>query len=98
MSDSWDDMRRAKEEQYFQEQNNAALERLKSQTSNVKKSPITGKPMKQVAEYGVILDLCEDSGGVWLDKGELEKIIEHVKGEHGTTWSEKFFSFLSGKN
>lgn len=38
-------------------------------------SPIDGSPMRQIHRYGIEIDICPTSGGVWLDKGELEKII-----------------------
>jgi Transcription factor zinc-finger len=76
MSDSWDEMRRAKEEQYFLKENEAALKRLKeSNREKPRLSPISGKPMKQVTMMGVNIDQCEESGGIWLDKGELEILI-----------------------
>ena len=42
-------------------------------------SPIDGSPMKQVNRFGIELDICPTSGGVWLDKGELEKLIHFIK-------------------
>lgn len=38
-------------------------------------SPIDGSPMKQINRYGIEIDVCPASGGVWLDKGELEKLM-----------------------
>lgn len=38
-------------------------------------SPISGEAMKQVTRYGVEFDVCPTTGGIWLDKGELEKIM-----------------------
>lgn len=38
-------------------------------------SPIDGSPMRQIHRYGIEIDVCPTSGGVWLDKGELEKIM-----------------------
>lgn len=38
-------------------------------------SPIDGSPMKQINRYGIEIDVCPTSGGVWLDKGELEKLM-----------------------
>lgn len=96
MSDSWDEMRRAKEEQYFDQQNKEAMKRLQKKSETVRKSPITGKPMKQVSQYGVVMDICDESGGVWLDKGELQIIIENTRSEHGKSWAEKFLK-LFGK-
>lgn len=45
-------------------------------------SPITGKPMRPVnygGDSGIIIDRCEDTGGLWLDAGELEKIQQVVE-------------------
>lgn len=44
-------------------------------------SPIDGAPMRQIHRYGVEFDVCPTTGGVWLDKGELEKLIALVKEE-----------------
>lgn len=47
------------------------------------KSPIHPDiDMKQVTKYGITIDYCPKSGGVWLDKGELEKLIEYAKNEN----------------
>lgn len=44
-------------------------------------SPIDGSPMRQINRYGIEIDVCPTTGGVWLDKGELEKIIALLKEE-----------------
>ena len=44
-------------------------------------SPIDGSPMREVARYGVKMDICPTSGGIWLDQGELEKIIMMIRQE-----------------
>lgn len=44
-------------------------------------SPIDGMPMRQINRYGVEFDVCPTTGGIWLDKGELEKLIALVKEE-----------------
>ena len=33
----------------------------------------------ETAKHGVILDHCPSCGGIWLDRGELAKIIAHMK-------------------
>lgn len=38
-------------------------------------SPIDGSPMRQIHRYGIEIDVCPTSGGIWLDRGELEKIL-----------------------
>jgi Zn-finger nucleic acid-binding protein len=42
-------------------------------------SPIDGSPMTQINRFGIELDVCPTSGGIWLDKGELEKLIQFIK-------------------
>ena len=44
-------------------------------------SPIDGSPMQEIERYGVKMDICKTSGGIWLDRGELEKIIMAIREE-----------------
>ena len=44
-------------------------------------SPVDGAPMKQINRYGIEIDVCPATGGVWLDKGELEKLMALLKEE-----------------
>jgi Zn-finger nucleic acid-binding protein len=37
--------------------------------------------MREVERYGVKMDICPSSGGIWLDRGELEKIITAIREE-----------------
>jgi Zn-finger nucleic acid-binding protein len=80
MSDSWDDRRRAQEDGYFDNLNKQALARLATKKGQpARPSPATGKPMEVVTVMGVVLDRCADSGGLWLDSGELEQLVEASK-------------------
>lgn len=43
-------------------------------------SPIDGQtPMQQIIRDGIEIDRCPVSGGVWLDRGELEKLLSAVQ-------------------
>lgn len=43
-------------------------------------SPIDNQtPMQQIKRDGIEIDRCPVSGGVWLDKGELEKLLGAVQ-------------------
>ena len=42
-------------------------------------SPIDGSPMKPIHRFGIEIDVCPTSGGIWLDKGELEKLLSFIK-------------------
>lgn len=88
MTDSWNEMRLAKEGQYFERQNNKALESMRKTSPRERMSPITGKPMRTVLLEGMLLDVCDDTGGLWIDKDELLEILRHIKSPHGETWLE----------
>lgn len=93
MSDAWDDRKRAQEEEYFHTQNKAALERLKEKAGRQLPSPITGEPMETIAFRGVLIDRCPKSGGVWLDAGELEQILDNFEKQDKR---DSAFDFLKG--
>ena len=102
MTNSWDDMRKAKEDDYFHRKNQAALERLAAKKEDKPRlSPITGEPMEQVVVHGVVVDRCPTSKGIWLDAGELEQLLEGSKpgadDGKGQNWLNDFFRGLTGK-
>lgn len=37
--------------------------------------------MREIEKDGVIIDICPDCKGVWLDRGELEKLMSEVREE-----------------
>lgn len=41
--------------------------------------PNCGAGMKEVERRGVLLDVCPQCGGVWLDRGELEKLLAEAR-------------------
>lgn len=43
----------------------------------MKKCPTCDVVMNEVTKAGVWIDVCPKCVGIWLDKGELEKIISH---------------------
>lgn len=89
--------KRSSEEDYFEKQNKAALDRVRGRTK--RPSPITGEAMRQEVFMGVVIDRCPTSGGIWLDSGELEQILRKAKDE---TEEEGFLTnffkhFMSGE-
>lgn len=42
--------------------------------------PVCAAQLKPVDRQGVEIDFCPQCKGVWLDRGELEKIIERAAG------------------
>jgi uncharacterized protein len=45
--------------------------------------PNCNASMNEVKRHDVAFDMCPTCRGVWLDRGELEKIIASVQGESG---------------
>lgn len=41
--------------------------------------PSCGTGMREVERRGVLLDVCPQCGGVWLDRGELEKLLAEAR-------------------
>ena len=40
--------------------------------------PVCGTTMREVERFGVLIDICPSCKGVWLDRGELDKIIQYA--------------------
>ena len=40
--------------------------------------PVCGGEMRTVSRYDVEIDICNKCQGVWLDRGELNKIVDSV--------------------
>ena len=100
-SDAWDERRKAQEEEFFKKQNEAALQRIQEREDEKPRlSPISGKPMDQVTYMGVIIDKCSESGGIWLDAGELEQIIDAFHkhdGDDKDSFLDTMFDFIKRK-
>ncbi len=94
-SDAWKERGKAVEDQYFEKMNQEAVSRMKERRAL--KSPVSGELMEQVTVMGVNIDRCLQTGGVWLDGGELEAIIKAAKGSDGpksTDWASSFVGSL----
>lgn len=50
--------------------------------------PVCGERLREVNRFNVEIDVCPGCKGVWLDRGELEKVIEMASGEHSTARTE----------
>lgn len=40
--------------------------------------PADGSTMTETARDGVLVDVCPECRGIWLDRGELDKLLELV--------------------
>lgn len=44
--------------------------------------------MKEVERRGVLIDVCPECRGVWLDRGELDKLLATAEGYEAVRQSE----------
>lgn len=76
MTDAWDDMKRTKEEEFFQKQNKELLSHLKANKGTQPRlCPADGQALSQLTVMNVQIDQCPKCHGVWLDAGELETLL-----------------------
>ena len=52
--------------------------------------------MIQRTLHGVVIDQCPESGGIWLDAGELDQILTMSKQAETGVMESFFSSLLSG--
>jgi hypothetical protein len=104
MADGFKELATAREEEYFHKLNQEAAARFKqkqSEKANPRLSPITGKPMEQRNVHGVIIDVCTDSGGIFLDAGELEILVQAFQKDAtqqatADSWGKRFLAQIMG--
>ena len=99
MSDGMDDRRRALEEEYFNRKNQEAIEKLreKMKVSAAAKAAGTSSmlcprcdgSLRENKFEEVMIDTCDNCGGVWLDSGELEQLL---KRDSNSWFSRLWFS------
>lgn len=46
--------------------------------------PVCRSALKEIVKDGVLIDVCSECRGVWLDRGELDKLLDIAceKNEH----------------
>ena len=62
------------------------------------KCPVCGATLLMSERHGVEIDYCPECRGIWLDRGELDKIIERAAEESGmgSTPKENHGGFIVG--
>ena len=55
----------------------------------MKKCPVCNVFMNEVSRVGVLIDVCPECRGTWLDRGELDKILERLR-DAGREWEEDY--------
>ncbi len=90
MSNGMDERRKGLEEEYFHRKNQEAIERLREKMKVSEEAKAAGKSsmmcprcdgsLKESKFEEVMIDTCENCGGVWLDSGELQQLTKKDKG------------------
>ena len=57
--------------------------------------PVDGSRLVQVERSDILIDACPECRGVWLDRGELDRIL--VKERQLTHGDDDFFGEMEGK-
>jgi hypothetical protein len=88
---------RAKEDIYFAERDRELIEKLKAQLRKADKEsqlhcPKCPGSLESYTFQGFALDRCQNCGGVWMDKGELEGIIRTMTQGPLGHWIDKLIS------
>lgn len=55
----------------------------------MKNCPVCNTFMDEVSKTGILIDVCPKCKGVWLDRGELNQLLERVK-EHQREYDEYY--------
>ncbi|HZD41201.1 MAG TPA: zf-TFIIB domain-containing protein [Terriglobales bacterium] len=76
-------LERAKEDIYFSERDRELIEQLKGQLQKADKEAQLHCPkcpglLESYTFQGFALERCQNCGGIWMDKGELESIVRTV--------------------
>jgi phage FluMu protein Com len=89
---------RAKEDIYFAERDREMIDKLKAQLRKVDKQesklrcPKCAGLLETYTFQGFVLDRCQNCGGIWMDKGELEGVIRKVSRGPLGAWIDKLTS------
>lgn len=95
MKNAWDDMKKAKEDQYFKQEEQKIIqekheeletEELKSHYTG--HCPKCGRKMTDEVFHGVNISRCHPCKGMWLEEWEL-KVLEHE--EAAKSWFQKIW-------
>jgi Transcription factor zinc-finger len=75
---------RAKEDIYFAERDRELIDKLRREFKKVDKEsgalhcPKCPGHLESYTFHGFMLEHCQECGGVWMDKGELEAVIRKI--------------------
>ena len=59
--------------------------------------PVDGSRLVQVDRSEILIDACPECRGVWLDRGELDRILVKERQMAGSDADEDFFREVEGR-
>jgi uncharacterized protein len=51
--------------------------------------PVCGERLKEIERSGVTIDICPSCKGIWLDRGEIDKLIQAEGGKVAPAGQER---------
>ena len=100
MTETWNDRKKALEEDYFRKKEQEAIEKLRAKRASAEgvaaapRCPKCDGALMEISYDEVEIDRCTKCGGVWLDPGELERL---TKQEESGGFIGRLFKSLSGE-
>ena len=86
MGDKLHEREKAEEDRYFAKQNAEKIAKLRKDAAEegavLGLCPKCGVKLVEREVHEITVDDCAECGGIWLDKGELERMVER-EGEGG---------------
>jgi Zn-finger nucleic acid-binding protein len=70
---------------------------VSARTGEPMRCPTCGTRLVEVDRTGVLIDACPTCRGVWLDRGELDKILVKERQMSGGDADEDFFREVEGR-
>jgi uncharacterized protein len=70
---------------------------VSARTGEPMRCPTCGTRLVEVERAGVLIDACPSCRGVWLDRGELDKILVKERQLSGGDSDEDFFREVEGR-
>ena len=96
MSDGLKDRGRALEEDYFRKKNQEAIEKLREKMKVAEQARAAGQStnrcprcpgtLVEIKFEDVMIDRCDNCGGVWLDPGEFGQLVQKDTTGWFTRW------------
>ena len=74
-----------------------AADEVRSARSEPLRCPSCGARLVEVERSEVLIDACPECRGVWLDRGELDKILAKERAAGSTDPDQDFFNEVEGR-